>query len=187
MNIKISQAINYHTNQLAKNFRLQEADKEDIRQELIVKALTIIEDFEEGEASLVTYVKRCLDNKASDIARDLQGLPPKVNSDDALTALDLEEQYKYSADRNEDYTPLTVSMGGQLQHLSACDHEYDLELKLDIEAIMPTLTSRQKEIIELLEEGKTQEQIAEILGTHENTVYNQIQGIRKKFIHLVEN
>ncbi len=73
MDNRITQAINYHTYQLAKNFGLQEADIEDVRQDLIFKALTIVEDFVEGEASLVTYVKRCLENKAADIARELGG------------------------------------------------------------------------------------------------------------------
>lgn len=192
MDTKISQTVNYHTNQLTKNFGLQETVKEDVRGELTLKALTIIEaitedmeDFEEGEASMVTYVKRCLDNKASDIARDFQGFPPKVNNDNALIALDIEERYKNSANRNEDYTPLTVSMDGQLQHLSVCDHEHDLELKMDIEETMSALTPRQKDIVEMLEEGKTQEQIAEMLNVSERHIRNLISEIREKFRKLL--
>ena len=184
MDAKILHTINYHTNQLAKNFGLQEADKEDVRGKLTLKALSIIEDFEEGEASLVTYVKRCLENKASDIARQLRGLPPTVNNNNAMTTLDIEEEYKYSTDRSEDYVPLTISMGGQLQHLSVCDHEHDLKLKLDIEAIMSTLTPRQIEIVEMLEDGKTQEQIAEILGDAQQRISEQINTLRTIFQKL---
>lgn len=181
MNPQIIRTIAFHANQLAKNFGLQAADKEDIRQELIVKALSIIEDFEEGEASLVTYIKRCLENKASDIARDLRKLPPTMNTDDASTAMDTQEQYRYSADRREEYVPFVVSMGGRLQSLSSCNHEHHVPLKMDIEAKLLILTPRQKEILEGLEEGKTQEQIAEKLGVTKQTINEQIMGIRTAF------
>ena len=181
---QVELAINYFTNRLARSFRLQPADRDDVRQELTLKALIIIEDFEEGEASLVTYTKRCLENKASDIARDLRNLPPITNCNDASTAMDIEEQYSYSADRKEDHVPLVVSMGSQLQHVSACNHEHDLPLKMDIEAILPTLTPRQRQIVDLLEDGKNQEQIAEKLLLTQPRITQIIQDIQKKFLIL---
>ena len=111
--------------------------------------------------------------------------PRQANSDDALASLDIEDEYKYSTDRSQDYTPLTISMGGQLQHLLVCNHERDLELKMDIEAIMSTLTPRQKEIIELLEEAKTQKQIAEILNVSDRHIRNLRSEIRENFRKLL--
>lgn len=183
MDNRITQAINYHTYQLAKNFRLQEADIEDVQQDLVFKALTIIEDFEEGEASLVTYVKRCLENKAADIARELGSLPPKVNCDDAARALDVGEHYKYSGKRKEGeiYDPLTLSLGGQLQHLSPCDHEYNMPLKMDLEPKLENLTPRQKQVTELLEDGLTQEQIAAILEISQPTLHEHVRSLRRIF------
>ena len=183
MDTKIIQAINYHTHQLAKNFGLQEVDKEDVRGELTLKALTIIEKFKEGEASLVTYVKRCLENKASDIARVLRGLPPKVNCDDASRALEVGECYKYSGERKEGevFIPLTLSLGGQLQYLSPCDHEYSLSLKMDVETVTLNLTARQKQIAERLEDGKSQEQIAKELGIAPQTIGGHMSKLRRIF------
>lgn len=182
MDNRITQAINYHTYQLAKNFGLREADIEDVQQDLIVKALTVIEGFVEGEASMVTYVKRCLENKATDIARELGGLPPKVNCDDAARALDVGENYKYSGERKEDevYIPLILSLGGQLQYLSPCNHEHNLPLKMDLEPKLENLTPRQKQVAELLEDGLTQEQIAEKLGISQKNINKHIGNIRKR-------
>lgn len=183
MDSRITQAINYHAYQLAKNFGLQEADIEDVRQDLIFKALTIIEDFVEGEASLVTYVKRCLENKAADIARELGGLPPKVNCDDAARALDVGEHYKYSGERKEGqvYAPLILSLGSQLQYLSPCDHEHNMPLKMDLEPKLENLTPRQKQVAELLEDGLTQERIAEKLGISQKNINKHIRNIRRRF------
>ena len=184
---QIELAINYYTNRLARSFRLQPADRDDVRQELMLKALIIIQNFKEGEASLFTFSKQCLQNKVSDIARQLRALPPTTNCNDASTAMDIQQQYNYSADRREDYTPLTVSMGGQLQHLSACDHEYRLPLKMDIEALLPTLTPRQRRILEMLEDGKTQDQIAEKTGMEQQRISEEIQQIRIIFQKFKKN
>lgn len=181
MNPKILQAITYHANQLAKNFGLQAAEKEDIQQELTLKALTVIHDFEEGNASLVTYVKRCLTNKASDIARELRDLAPVINSDEASVAMELQALYKYTADRHTDYVPLTVSMGEDLRQLALCEHEHNLPLKMDVDVLWVTLTPRQKQIAELLEDGKTLDQIAEQLGVAKQTIHEHIRQFRKIF------
>jgi RNA polymerase sigma factor (sigma-70 family) len=187
MNPQIKRAIAYHANQLAKNFGLQAADKEDIQQELTLKALTIIEDFEEGEASLATYIKRCLENKASDIARDLRGLGPLGHTNDASAAMDMQAYYNDTADRNENHTPFTVSMGGQLQNVSACDHEHQLPLKMDVAAAFSALTPRQRQIAELLEDGKNQGQIAEVLGIAQQTVNRRLKKIKNAFQNIYEN
>lgn len=77
---KIRQAINYHTNRLARTFRLQSADKDDVRQELTLKALEIMQYYSRDiRAAIETYTKHALSRKAVDIARAIIASPQIIS------------------------------------------------------------------------------------------------------------
>ena len=66
---KIKQAINYYTNRLSRSFRLQFADKEDVRQELTLKGLEAIQSHtSDMTANVETYAIRAIRHRAIDLA-----------------------------------------------------------------------------------------------------------------------
>jgi len=181
LNAKIQETIEYHTSMLAKNFNLQTTDKDDVRQELTLKILEVMEDFQEGNASLVTYAKTCLANKAADLARQFQNASPFANADGLLNLDEVEDDYRRQADPNESYQPLTIGMGSSLEQLITSTHEHDLDLKLDIEAMLEKLSPRQKMICKMLMAGHTQEEVAKKLQCSQPTICREIQHVRFMF------
>jgi DNA-directed RNA polymerase specialized sigma24 family protein len=73
---RIEEAINYHTSGLAGKFRLQKADIDDIRQELLLKYFEVLHETRDAS---ISYLKKCLANKAVDLARQFIKTRPTVS------------------------------------------------------------------------------------------------------------
>jgi len=187
LNAKIQNTIEYHTSMLAKNFNLQATDKDDVRQELTVKALEVMGDFQEGDASLITFVKTCLANKAADLARQFRDAPPSANADSLLGLGEVQNDYMRQTDPNESYLPLTIGMGSSLEQLTTSPHEHNSDLKLDIEAMLEKLSPRQKMICKMLMAGHTQEEIVDATGFSIRTIRNEISKLKPVFHQFLKN
>lgn len=86
---QIEQAINYYTNRLGRSFRLQPADKDDIRQELTLKALEAIQSHNDDMgANSETYTRQALRHKAVDLAGAIISSvsPSDIDTEDAIVA-----------------------------------------------------------------------------------------------------
>jgi RNA polymerase sigma factor (sigma-70 family) len=73
---QVQQAINFHTNRLGRMFRLQPADRDDVRQELTLKALEAMRCHRpDMKASIETYTKQAICRRAYDLAREIITMP----------------------------------------------------------------------------------------------------------------
>jgi DNA-directed RNA polymerase specialized sigma24 family protein len=69
---QIQQTINYHTDRLSRIFRLQAADRDDVRQELTLKALEAMRCHRrEMLANVETYTKQAICRRAVDLMRGM--------------------------------------------------------------------------------------------------------------------
>ena len=144
---KIKQAINYHTNNLARTFHLQFADKEDVRQELTLKALQAAKSHTyDMNANIETYIKQAIFRKAIDLARTIVASP-------LVTDIDAE------------YETLAINE--------------NVDLVMDIQSIIKTLSERQKIICTMLMAGYTQKEIAKRIGITQRGVCFRIQKLRQ--------
>jgi len=175
----IADHITSKVNQLVKTYGLKADYREAIIQDLSVKALQAQRAYSPKGATIDTYVKRCITNAVADIARALQDAPQYANAEDILAITEMDERHR---NRNK---PLTISTGTDLQHLATAPR--DLSLKMDIETVLATLTPRQRYIVQMLEEGRTQRQIAKKLYIAQPTLNEQIGSIRRIFEQFVKS
>jgi DNA-directed RNA polymerase specialized sigma24 family protein len=69
---QIWQTITFHTNRLGRMFRLQPADRDDVRQELTLKALEAMRCYRpDMNASIITYTKQAVCRRAIDLIREM--------------------------------------------------------------------------------------------------------------------
>lgn len=80
-----------------------------------------------------------------------------------------------------------VSCGSELAHQVASRPMCDNALKLDIDAVIATLTPHQQAIVSMLKAEHTQKEIARRLKTPRQTITDQIHEIRKIFIKFINS
>lgn len=180
----ISDHILSKANQLTKTYGLQAGDKEAMMQDLTLKALKVLKTCKPKTATETTYIKISLENCSADIATEVKNAPRHANAEDTLQIAEMDDRYRKNKNPEGPYRPLTISTGIVLEQLAVNDHEYILPLKMDIESVFPTFTSRQRHIAYMLEDGMTQEKIAEKLGIAQQNVNKQIMKIRTIFKKL---
>lgn len=182
---KIQDTIEYHTRQISRTCKLDVQSTEDVRQELTLTALIAIQNHTgDMSANLLTYVKAALRRGAAGVVRKIKNALPTANADNVLSLTEIQDDYRRQTDPNEACKPLTVSMGPQLEQLVETNSLQNLELKLDIEALWQKLTPEQRELLNLLDNGYTQEQIARRMGLTQRGVCFRIQKLRQIFRNL---
>lgn len=73
---QIRESINYHTNRLSRIFRLQPVDRDDVRQELTLKALEAMKCHRQDmNAGVETYTKQAICRRAVDLMREMRTQP----------------------------------------------------------------------------------------------------------------
>jgi len=178
---KISDHLWVKMNWVCRIHHIKRDDKEDVLQDLIIEALHARNRYIPGESSLTTYVKTHIGYKAADIVRKKYNAPKQAHRQELLGIAAADEQYRYSVDRNKPFKPLTIVTNGVLQELAADGHEHDMPEKMDIDVIRTTLTPKQQQVSELLEDGKTHQQIADIMGIKRPTASKYVKELRRKF------
>ncbi len=178
---KIQEAMEYHTRKIAKTCKLDAQSTDDVRQGLRLKALEAQREYTPKGASLVTFIKTCLANKAADLVRQLSDSPTLVNAESLVEAEDIQNEYRRRRSSNKTYKPLTVSMGLRLEQLTEELSVCDLDLKKDIENVLERLSPRQKTICQLLMAGYTQAEIAVRVNLKKSRVSEIIRQLRPYF------
>lgn len=182
LDTKIQNAINYHTNWIAKVCKLDAAFADDVRQELTLTALEAIKTHTgDMDANRLTYVKAALGLGAAGVIRKFRNLPPTVHVEFAACVDDVQDEYRRRLEASESYTPLTVSMGTPLEQLTVDNHAVNPDLALDVEAVLEKLSPRQRIVCELLMAGYTQEEIGKKLTVSQQRIDQIVVQIRKKF------
>jgi RNA polymerase sigma factor (sigma-70 family) len=158
---RIEEAIDYHTSALAANFRLQKADIDDIRQELLLKYFEVLH---EAEDASISYLKKCLANKAVDLARQFIKTRPTVSLN-AIADAENGPDYEFLAD---------TQSHDEISH----------SRQLDIEAVLQRLTARQRILCWMLMNDRTQQEIAHQFGVSQPRVRQLIQELRPFFVNV---
>ena len=177
---KIQNTIEYHTNKIAKICKLDTQSTDDVRQELTLTALEAMKNYtDDMNANLLTYVKAALNRGVAGVIGKIKNAPPTANADNILALAETEGKYGRQADSTKPDQPLTISMKTDLEQLAVSPPERDVELKLDIEAILRTFSTRHKGVCRLLMEGYTQREIALKFRVTQQRIHRIIQQIRK--------
>ena len=188
LDTKIQNAINYHTNRIAKILKLNSSDKDDVRQELTLTALEAIKTHtDDMDANRLTYVKAALSRGAALVMRKLKSQPPTAHVEFAAGVDEAQDEYRRGLDANASYTPLTVSTGTSLEQLTVDDHADAPDMALDVQAVLETLSPRQKTICQLLMAGYTQEEIAAKVNLKKSRISEIIQELKPYFHFFLKN
>ncbi len=155
---RIEEAISYHTSTLAGKFRLQKADIDDIRQELLLKYFEVLHETRDAS---ISYLKKCLANKAVDLARQFIKTRPTVS----LSAIADTESV------SDDEFPAEPQSHDKISR----------SRQLDIEAVFQRLTARQRILCWMLMNDCTQQEIAHQFGVSQPRVRQIIQELRPFF------
>lgn len=193
MDPKILETIDYYTRRLTKRFRLQKADREDVRQTLVLASLEADQTYDPSHGTKRnTYIKAAVRYRAVDMMRNLERSPQVICCEEGSGLDETERLYqKIQRDVHQELScpetpqsrkPLQLDCGTDMQNIAVTPDTFDSDLKLDILAVLECLPSRQREICLLLMEGFVYKEIAARLGIHKNTVQREITEIRQAFI-----
>ena len=182
--IKISNHLMVKMNWVGRIHRLKRPDREDILQELSIRALEAKKRYISGSASLSTYVKTQIGYRAVDLARERYNASKQLHREEAFQIIEVDDFHRDHLNRRKSFKPLTMVTGKILEEFAADSHEHDIPEKIDIETIWPSLTEKQQRIVTFLEDGKTHQQIADRMGIRRSTVTRHVSRLKKKFEKL---
>lgn len=193
MDTKISETIDYYTRRLTKRFRLQKADREDVRQTLALAALEAGQTYDPSHGTKRnTYIKAAVRYRVVDIMRDLERTPQVVCCEEGSDLKDTERHYQKiqrdihqesaRPDTPQSRKPLQFNCGTDMQNIAVTPDTSLSDVKLDLLTVLDRLPPRQREICLLLMEGFVYKEIAVRLGIHKNTVQRDITEVRQTFI-----
>jgi RNA polymerase sigma factor (sigma-70 family) len=150
---------------LARNSWLKEQDFEDLLQECLIHWFPQRSKFQPGRgASVRTYMVKVLYNRLQEILRE--------QLTDRRKVFNLAESLDQRRDAEET---------SHFEVKAENEDSIDINLRLEIEFVLRTLTPLQREICALLGQDYPVKQIAEILGRPRSTIRYEILRIRKVF------
>lgn len=190
---RIMSTIGYHANLIAKIFKLNSNDKDDVRQRLALTALEAKGNYDPAQKTKFrTYIKAAIAFDAVDIMRQLERAPQIICYDEGC---DLQETETFHQNRLRDIHKeltdpkapkpkkrLQLNCGSYIQVIAVISENPNPYLKNDISIILNKLCLRERRICELLSKGVNRQEIANRLGIHKNTVRRAIVKIRQLFI-----
>lgn len=188
---KVSRAIQYYANYIAKLFKLRKDEKEDIVQTLVLAALVAQDAHRDSmKAGLLTYIKTAVRYEAIDIMRCLDNAPKIVSYEEECTVGALERYHRrveldfhaeLSGEPKQKEKRLQVNCGDYIEQVAIAPEQSNPDLKLDMRAIMQNLTIRQRTICRMLMAGKSLQHISDHLKMDKSNVSRAIKSMRPMF------
>lgn len=186
-------------------------DEEEILQHAYIGILSALRDYDPAKSKFTTFLVRPVlweinqllycDSRLVRLSRGAVELLKKMKEiEDALGYLPTEEEFaeimKVPLSRIAEVIRFTRDLehfdnGEQLQ-IKDSAHEYTEERILNrvfVEQLLQSrdFTAREKQIIQLIKQGKNNSQISEILGVYPMTVNRDIVRIRDKVLNCIED
>ena len=156
--------IEFRVGRLTRLFRLNDADADDLRQELALELVKAADRFDPALATRRTFVNGALDRGYRHICRRLRARQRHSAMSPAPVSM------------TENFHPVTNDpRSGELS-----DQER-AELHMDLAPAISSLPRHLQEICELLKTRSPRE-VAEHLGVHRSTIYRAMRDIRNVFI-----
>ncbi len=157
--------VEFQVSRLSRELRLCEADKDDVRQDILLDLWTAAHRFDPGIASKRTFVCRVLVRAAARVRRDLRS----KRSAAAPERLALSQIKRHGRDR---------AVG-----IVRRDFTRDLGLAMDVAASVASLGRDQRLLVERLK-SQTPAEIAADTGCHRSTVYRHVEALRTELSGL---
>jgi len=175
----IVRAIDHKVRKLYGRFDLTAEDMDDLRQELFVHMLQQVHQYDPARAKWITFIDRVL---RSGVANYLRARRARCRQN---TLVSLDEVDDNSADPTLEYvTTLDGSFAG-----AALSHEVQddgsatavVDLRLDVEAVLVTLSPLLQRICRMLMEGESMLGVARALRIPRTSLYHQIEQLQRTF------
>ena len=172
-------AIDHKVRHLYDKYQLTCDDLSDLRQELFVHALQYAHTFNPQRAQWTTFIDRLL---KSGIANFLRARDAECRRGDRCVPLcvadDREHSAEYMATLDGAYTGQCATPDGQAMDSST----EAIDLRLDVEAILATLSPLLQRICQLLMDGESVVAVARTLGMPRTSLYFYLDQLQRIFV-----
>jgi len=165
--------IEKHT--VGKHACFQKHEFDDLLQECLIHWWVVRERYDaERHASKKTFMGLVIRNKLKDLVQERQA--------DKRRVICLAESLDAPVGDEEDSPTLLEDLEERHPEDMSHDPTMEIESRVDVSKTLCRLTTRQKEICDLLGEGRSMEDVGECLNTPRSTIYDEVKRIRAIFL-----